>query len=320
MNEPLPTCRFPALGSTAVVVVTDRRALASVTEAVRAEIAAVDLACSRFRPDSELVALNASPGRAVRVSPTLRDAVAVALRAARVTDGLVDPTIGRALRVLGYDRDFDHLPRRGSAPRLTVEAVPGWRAVQLDHRSGLISIPRGVELDLGATAKAWCADRAAAQAAAVAPGVGVLVSLGGDVSVAGLPPLGGWTVRLADRHDEPEHGDEPRVVIRSGGLATSSTTRRRWQRGDEELHHVLDPRASRPAAPCWRTVSVAASTCAGANTASTAAIVLGPSAPAWLSARCLPARLVSESGEVVVVGGWPGDESVAEPAQMAGPR
>jgi thiamine biosynthesis lipoprotein len=299
---------FPALGTTAVVVVTDDRALAGAVDALEAEIAAVDAACSRFRPDSELVALNASGGRPTRVSPTLGDALDVALRAARATGGLVDPTVGQAMRVLGYDRSFDELPASGPAPRLRIGRVPGWQAVWFDRQTRLVMVPPPVQLDLGATAKSWCADRAAARAAATAPGVGVLVSLGGDVAVAGPPPADGWSIRLADRHDEPDDVDGPRVLIRGGGLATSSTVRRRWRRGGEDLHHVVDPRTGRPTAPCWRTASVAAASCAGANTASTAALVLGPAAPAWLEARQLPARLVAEDGEVVPVGAWPDGE------------
>jgi thiamine biosynthesis lipoprotein len=71
------------------------------------------------------------------------------------------------------------------------------------------------------------------------------------------------------------------------------------------MHHVVDPRTGRPAPEVWRTVSVAAATCVGANIASTAAVVLGEDAPAWLAARQLPARLVRVSGEVERVAGWP---------------
>jgi thiamine biosynthesis lipoprotein len=291
-----------------VAVSLDGSVLSGAVEAVEAEIGAIDRACSRFRPDSELVALNASAGRPVRVSPTLRDALDVALRAARATGGLVDPTVGQAMQVLGYDRSFDELPASGPAPQMRIAQVPGWQVVRFDRQSGLVMLPPTIQLDLGATAKAWCADRAAARAAATTPGVGVLVSLGGDVSVAGPPPADGWSIRLADRHDAPDDADGPRVLIRGGGLATSSTVRRRWRRGREELHHVIDPRTGRPTAPCWRTASVAASSCAGANTASTAALVLGAAAPAWLATRQLPARLVAEDGEIVLVGDWPGAE------------
>jgi thiamine biosynthesis lipoprotein len=122
---------------------------------------------------------------------------------------------------------------------------------------------------------------------------------------------------LADEHDAPTDGPDPAVVIEAGGLATSSVVRRRWERGGEELHHLIDPRTGRSATVVWRTVTVAAATCAGANTASTAAIVLGESAPGWLDGHGLPARLVRPSGDVVTVGGWPADGDAPAPGRLA---
>jgi FAD:protein FMN transferase len=302
------TTTFAALGTTAVLVVTEPDALDEVTDLVSAVIADVDHACSRFRDDSELMVVNRAGGRAVAVSPTLRDTLAIALSAAQATDGLVDPTVGDAVRVLGYDRDFQAIERIGPPARLRVARVPGWQAVNLAVDAGTVVVPRGVQLDLGATAKAWCADRAAALAAA-ATGAGVLVSLGGDVAVAGPPPEDGWIVRIADRHDAPAGDGGPMVAIQGGGLATSGTAARRWWRGYRALHHIVDPSTGQPPIAWWRTVSVAAGSCVDANVAATAAIVLGPAARAWLEARLLPARLAHEDGTVQTVCGWPDDEA-----------
>ncbi|HEY1282357.1 MAG TPA: FAD:protein FMN transferase [Acidimicrobiales bacterium] len=305
MIDGFASTRFDALGTGVVLAVTEPAVLPRAGQVLRAELARVDQACSRFRADSELVAVNASGGRPVEVSSTLATALAVALRVAAETDGVVDPTVGRAVRLLGYDRDFASLPADGPAYP-SVLTVPGWRAVRLDTERRTVSVPRGVELDLGATAKAWCADQAA-QACADATGVGVLVSLGGDTAVAGLAPDGGWLLRVCDRYDDPPEVGGPTVAIEEGGLATSSTTRRRWRRGGHELHHVLDPATGQSADSCWRTVSVAAATCAAANAASTAAIVLGSLAPEWLDTRQLPARLVAHDGAVTTTCGWPAD-------------
>ena len=95
---------FPALGTTAEVLVTGDLAVA--VELLREELDAVDAACSRFREDSEIERLHRDAGRAVEVTPLLAEALAVALRAARLTGGLVDPTVGAAVCSLGYDRDF----------------------------------------------------------------------------------------------------------------------------------------------------------------------------------------------------------------------
>jgi thiamine biosynthesis lipoprotein len=190
--------------------------------------------------------------------------------------------------------------------------VPGCREVRLDGRS--LTLPAEVQLDLGATAKAWAADRSAARIAD-RTNSGVLVSLGGDIAVAGPPPAEGWRIRVQDVTGPP--GETPEgpyalIAIRDGGLATSSTTARRWQRGGDVLHHILYPRTGLPAAPVWRTVSVAAGSCADANAASTAAVIRGRRALGWLTGLGLPARLVDATGAVFTVVGWPDHSEVAQ--------
>lgn len=296
---------FAALGTTAVVV-TDRSRIAAAVAEVREEVAAIDRTCSRFRADSDLSRVNRAGGVWTRVDRLLIRAIAVAIRAARLTDGLVDPTVGGALIRLGYDRDFTKVAIDGAGPMPSpAPALPAadWRRIEVRSDGSQIRIPREVSLDLGSTAKALAADRAAGRAA-IATGGGVLVGLGGDVAVAGTPPEDGWRVGIADDHARtPERGET--VSIAAGGLASSSTTVRRWLRGGQPVHHVIDPRTGLPASEQWRTVTVCAATCLDANTASTAAIVLGEEAPRWLAHRRLPARLVSEDGSIVRVGGWP---------------
>jgi thiamine biosynthesis lipoprotein len=300
---------FPALGTTATVVVAEPAALQAARAAVEHELAAFDAACSRFRDDSELSRVNRAAGRPVRVGPVLLDGIRTALDAARRSGGLVDPTMGRPLRLAGYDRTFRLVAARdpgGFVARF--EHAAGAGRVDLDEACSLVRVPEGVELDLGATAKALAADRAAA-AAAEAASCGVLVSLGGDIAIAGEPPRGGWLVRVADDHRASLDGPGPVVALAVGGLATSGTAVRRWRAGEAELHHVLDPRTGRPAKTPWRTATVAAATCVHANTASTAALVLGDDAPVWLEERGLPARLVPREGAVVGVAGWPKEEA-----------
>jgi thiamine biosynthesis lipoprotein len=310
---------WQALGTQVRIVVTDQDRLADGCQLLQADLAAVDAACSRFRPDSELVAVNATaPGAAdgVLVSPLLADAIAVALRAARQTRGDVDPTVGAAMAAIGYDRDFALIRPSGPPLKLTVRQVPGWRQVRLDAAAGRLSLPAGTQLDLGATAKAWAADRSASRLAERL-GCGVLVSLGGDIAVAGQPPPDGWRIRVQDvtgRPEDPPIGPAALVGIRGGGLATSSTAARRWRRGGDVIHHILDPRTGLPAAPVWRTVSVAAASCVAANTASTAAVIKGRAAVGWLASQRLPARLVGSDGGVVTVAGWPPDPPALHPA------
>ncbi len=298
---------FPALGTTATLAVTSPATLPAARAELDDVLAEVDVACSRFRDDSELMKVNRAGGRPVAVSERLLAALEVALRAAQLTDGDVDPTVGTAVRMLGYDRDFGTVAKTGESLTCVVQRVPGWRQVRVDHRRGTIEVPAGVELDLGATAKAFAADQGATRAAA-AVGDGVLVSLGGDVAVAGPAPKLGWPVLVTDDHAAGPDAPGETVAIATGGLATSSTTVRRWRRGDEVVHHIVDPAVGRSAATCWRTVTVAAASCVDANIASTASIIRGEAAPRWLAERGLSARLVRGDGEVVRVGDWPASE------------
>ena len=183
---PFGTFAFPALGTTAQVTVSDAPALGQAVEIVKAELRAIDLACSRFRDDSELQALNRSAGKPFAASPLLLEALTVALAAAEETNGDVDPTIGRAVNALGWDGDFVVVVSRTS-PQPSVEAVPaaGWHSLRIDRERGLVRVPAGVEIDLGATAKALAADRSA-RAVARSTGAGALIGLGGDISVAVL--------------------------------------------------------------------------------------------------------------------------------------
>jgi thiamine biosynthesis lipoprotein len=294
-----------ALGTQARLVVTDPRRLDQARRMLTDDLADVDAACSRFRPDSEIRSLITATRRPRVLSPLLAEAITVALRAARLTDGDVDPTVGAAMSAAGYDQDFSRIPLNGPPIRLTKRTVPGWQNVNLDGR--LLTMPEGTELDLGATAKAWAADRSAARIAGRLD-CGVLVGLGGDIAVAGPAPKSGWRIRVQDVTGDPDDtpdGPYALVAIRDGGLATSSTAARRWQRGGDVLHHILDPRTGLPAASVWRTVSVTAGTCADANAASTAAIIRGRPAMGWLTSHGLPARLVDTKGAVFTIAGWP---------------
>lgn len=299
--DPTAGVGFPALGTTATVVVTASARLAAAERILRAELAALDEACSRFRPDSEISRLHERAGAAVEIGPLLATAIGVALRAATLTDGMVDPTVGPAVVGLGYDRDFADLDRDDPRPAAAPSPAPGWWRVRLDAERGTVVLPRGVGLDLGATAKALGADLAAARIAAEL-GCGVLVGLGGDLAAEGPAPDGGWRIGVGDDH---RAAGDAAITMVAGGIATSSTTVRTWRRAGRTVHHIVDPRTGDVPAARWRTATVAARSCVDANTASTAAIVLGDAAPDWLAGAGLPARLVGTDGTILTVAGWP---------------
>ena len=302
--------RFRALGTYVHLGTTgELRRAVELAEAVLTE---VDRTCSRFRPDSDLVRANARAGHWTQVDPLLAAAVSVALDAARETDGLVDPCLGTALVEIGYDDDLAAVLRRGGGRPVPVASArpDAWREVGVDPH-GAILVPAGVQLDLGATAKAWAADLLAV---AIADSLGgdVLVSLGGDLRVAGESRQE-WPVRVTEHPDGVDDELAPVVVgLDEGGLATSSVLARRWRAGGATQHHLLDPRTARPVAAYWRTVTATGPTCVAANVATTAAIVLGPDAEAWLTARGIDARLVGSAGEVRRTGRWPADDVAAE--------
>ena len=225
-----------------------------------------------------------------------------------MTGGLVDPLLGSALVAAGYDRDFAALPPDGPSPEMVVGHPQAWRRIQVDRRLGTVRIPWGSGLDLGSSGKAHAAQRSA-ETITGETGTGVLVSLGGDIAVAGPPPGEGWPVRVSER---PDDDAGVVVMIRDGGMATSSSLLRRWHRGGRVHHHILDPVTGRPAREYWRTATVAAAGCVDANAASTAAVVMGPSAADWLAEVGLPARLVHLDGTVLTLCGWP-DEPGAGP-------
>ena len=248
------------------------------------------------------------------LSDGLAEAVRVALEAARWTGGLTDPTVGQALIALGYDRDFKTIDPDSREPLPGPVPAPGWWQVRLD--GPLLGLPAGLRLDLGATAKGLGSDRAArAVMSATGPAGGVLISLGGDIATAGIPPRDGWPIVAAGQagHDGAEAlsagpagtGLAQLVRLPRGAVATSSISYRSWQRAGRVMHHIVDPRTGLPADGPWHTASVAAMTCADANAAATAAIVAGDQAAGWLAAAGLPARLVSHGGQVRYLGGWP---------------
>jgi thiamine biosynthesis lipoprotein len=307
-TERTAAAEWRAIGVAVRLVVDCPKLLGPARRILEDDVAALDRTCSRFRPDSELMALDGTAhDGAVRVSPLLAEAVGAALDAAARTDGAVDPTLGQALRDLGYDRTFSALAADGPAVRVRVVDPAAWQRVELDRAAGTLRLPPGIRLDLGATAKALGADRSAARIHAEL-GIGVLVGLGGDIAVAGPAPDGGWPVRVQDRpgalQEEPD-GPVQTVALHGGGMATSGISARRWTRGGRTLHHLLDPRTGMPAATPWRTVTVVAPSCVEANTASTATVVRGEAGLAWLEGTGLPARLVTLDGNVTRIGGWP---------------
>ena len=310
--------RFDLWSTTGTVRVTDTAALGLAHRELRTELDDIERACSRFLPDSEISRVNRSAGIPTVLSPVLNAAVTTALRVARATGGLVDPTVLGALLSLGYDKDIHDLPApapglpsqpgRSTRPAAGSRAfsalpAPGFWRVRHDPATGALLLSTGVGLDLGATAKALAADRAARRIAR-ATGSGVLVDLGGDIAVRGPAPRGGWRIAVDDDHRVAATLPAS-ISVTGGGVASSSIAGRRWTGPAGDTHHLVDPRTGRNPEPGWRTVSVCARSAVDANAAATASIIRGADAPTWLIGLGLPSRLVHVDGTARTVAGWP---------------
>lgn len=288
--------------STAITVLVPSDAATAVEAVLDATLDRVDAVASRFRADSEVSRHAAAPGSAdgmvrAEISRELTDLLLAAERAAELTDGLVDPCLGGELIAAGY----------GRAPGLPLDGGPTGRIgvrfsdLTLDPARGRIEMPAGTLLDLGAIAKSRTADRLALTLAGLAGG-GVLVDLGGDIATAGPAPDGGWIIDVAPCMRGTASS---RIRLETGAIATSSTQLRAWGGPATGGYHVIDPRTGASADTLWTQVSAVAGSCADANTAATAALILGEDAPAHLAANGLAARLVARDGQVLAVGAWP---------------
>lgn len=285
--------------TTARLVVLDDHVLDHAMEIADDELDRIEKAASRFHAGSELLTLGRDADGGVDLSPTLATLLRAALRAAEASGGAVDPTVGSALTDLGYDQSFELIGSDDKPVRLVVRRVPGWRSLRLD--GDRLYRPEGIQLDLGATAKAVAADLVAT-AVSERLGSGVLVSLGGDIATAGEAPDLGWQVLVQDVPADPA----AQVTLAAGAaMATSSTVRRTWHRGGRSFHHVIDPETSQPATPVWRSVTAVAPTCAEANTITTGALVKGAAALDWIRTSGRPARLVDQTGRVLTLNAWP---------------
>jgi len=261
--------RFAVMGTTAHVVVTG--GASRLLDEAEAYLRACEDRWSRFRPTSELSALNRSAGRLTVVSDATYELVERAVDAWWLTRGAFDPTVHDALCRLGYDRDFGAV-----GPRTVTGApqpAPGCADIELIAACRAIRLPPGVRLDLGGIAKGHAADRLVERLLA-AGAAGACVNVGGDVRVEGRGPSGGaWVVAL----DLGADTDTPlRVALAAGAVCTSSRRRRSWCAGSDVVHHLIDPRSGRSVDEGLALVSVIGRHAAQAEVLTKAVFLAGP--------------------------------------------
>ncbi len=264
-------------------------------------IDAVDAACNRFRADSEITRLNAARGE-VALSDTLTRALVAARRASELTEGLCVPTVLPSLLALGYDRDYDTLNAVADEP-VDLHPAPAFDTLGFDEATRRVTRTDWM-IDLGASAKALVADLVVED---VSPTGGVVVEIGGDVCARGRGPEGPWVIGVAETLAVT--GDEPRITLENGAVATSSNQVRTWQRGARRVGHIIDPRTGDSARSVYRTASVIDADCVGANAFATAALLWGEDAGWHITQAGRSARLVRHDGTVELFGAWPREEA-----------
>lgn len=251
---------------------------------------------SRFRPESELCAVNRRAGLPTIVSREFAQVFEAALEAHRATEGLVTPVLLEALARAGYDRSFDQLPRiQAAVPAINPLTLPSLAEITWEPAIRTITLPPDVALDFGGIAKGWAAHQSMRRLAIHSP---ALVDAGGDIAISG-PQADGqpWDVGVANPFDPLE--DLEILQLERCGVATSGRDRRRWLKSGQWNHHILDPRTGLPAKTDILTATIVAPTVMEAEQAAKACLIKGSQAGlGWIEAQPqLAALLVLEDGQ-----------------------
>jgi thiamine biosynthesis lipoprotein len=259
---------------------------------------AIDLACNRFRADSEISRINGADGD-VALTSTMTLALRAARRASTLTDGLCDPTVLASLEALGYDHDFDSLGVVADTP-VHLSPAPGFASLHFDDVGQRVSKSADWRIDLGASAKALVADLVVEDVGATG---GVVVEIGGDVRARGRDDTSPWIIGVAETLTIT--GDEPRFTLVDGAIATSSNSVRTWRRGNNVIGHIIDPRTGHSVATPYAAATVIDADCVAANAFATAALIWGEDAGWHIAQAGRSARLVRHDGSVETIGAWP---------------
>lgn len=229
---------------------------------------------SRFLADSDITRANERPGEAVAVQPDTLAVVARAIDGWKQTDGRFDITVLPALVHEGYARS---VVTRDLAPVLPATRIgtSGW--IVFDYETSTLTVPPGSAIDLGGIGKGFAADIVAEDLLELGA-TGVVVNIGGDLRVVGSPADdSSWHLGIENPLDPPHHLAFLRVA--QGGVATSGTTIRRWERTDgTTAHHLIDPTTGQTSTAMVLTATVIASDAATAEVFATSVMLMDPRA------------------------------------------
>jgi thiamine biosynthesis lipoprotein len=296
----LVACQLPAMGTQVELLAIG--APSGALAAARDRLADLEARWSRFRPDSEISALNRAAGRPVAVSPETLTLLALAVLGWQATAGRFDPTVLAALEAAGYDRSFDQLPtgRPGAdGARPAPGPAPGLAGLRIDPEAGTVTLRAGTRLDLGGIAKGYAADLLCTQLRE-GGAIGVCVNVGGDLRVGGTAPQGGWVIAVP----HPHGGQAATLQLTEGAAATSSSLRRAWQVGGRPAHHLIDPHTGRPANTGILQVTAVAAEAWRAEVATKAAFLAGLPEALTLATRLgAEALVVDQNGGLYLTAG-----------------
>jgi thiamine biosynthesis lipoprotein len=253
LARPLCETRFQAMGTDVHVAIVDGDV--AMLDLAEARIGELERRWSRVIDDSEINVLNRHAGHPVVVSTDTFELVARATEAWKMTGGRFDPTVGTALVAHGYDRDFREVATT-IATATPTKPAPGPSGIELLPHVAAVTLPEGVMFDPGGIGKGLAADFVTAELLD-AGARGALMNVGGDLRAAGQPPTReGWVITVPDPLDPRR--ELLRLALPAGAVATSSRVKRRWRTTAGEAHHLIDPRAGRPATTDVVAVSVVA--------------------------------------------------------------
>ncbi|GAC1515010.1 MAG: FAD:protein FMN transferase [Chloroflexota bacterium] len=277
----------------------DSALFARAEELTRQIFERVEQCLSRFRPDSELCALNRAAGTPFVASSLLLHAVSLALDAARATKGIFDPSVLPALEAAGYDRSFEQVVSR-SGSVLVPPALTDYRTIRVDRSRSTITLDTEQRIDLGGIGKGFAIDLALDATSFLS---NRCLNAGGDIAVRGTPTgEGGWTIDLEDTGDT---GGPMSIRISDSALATSTVSRRCWTRGSNQYHHVIDPRTRMPSTSPVRSMTVVAGSCVEADVAAKTALIMGGDGLDFIHRRGMHALAVQRDGTVLRTPHWP---------------
>ncbi len=280
--------RFSAMASPCEVLVdTDDRARANAAcRIAEREARRIEGKFSRYRSDNIIHRINQSGGTPIPVDEETALLIGYAATCYEMSAGMFDITSGVLRRIWKFDGS-DRVPAE-AAVRDVLQHV-GWHRVTWE--SSMLTMPAGMEIDLGGVGKEYAVDRAAALIAAEIPD-SFLVNFGGDLYASGWRRgQRPWRVGVDDP-ERPGEGALYRIDVPRGGLATTGDARRFVMFKGKRLGHILNPKTGWPVENAPRSVTVLARTCVEAGTLSTLAYLQGPRAGDFLREQGVQFRIV----------------------------